>query len=348
MLQANHGDCFFITHTDGDKVFNILIDGGNKTTFSSGAGHYKSGSLRILLNELKQKNQFIDLLIITHFDDDHIGGIIRGFEAKGYLQEMVEKVWFNSSIAITNYFECEEIVENRILIANESAQTTPEQGANLERLLQKIECELVPILTTSEKIKHGPFTFTILSPTTDTLKKLLCIWPKEVSDSETAGVENDYNLTFENLLDDDEFEEDGSLPNESSIAFILEIEDKKLLFLGDSHNNTIVRSLKDLGYDESNKLYVDVMKISHHASMNNTSYELLKIVESMHYLISSNAKKKGAVSKRTISRIIKSNEKGLVWFNYKQVIENIIASEKDKEPYKDIFLEFNTSIGLEL
>lgn len=279
MLQANHGDCFLITHTDGDKIFNILIDGGTKTTFSSGPRQRISGPLRSLLDELKQKNQFVDLLILTHFDDDHIGGLIRGFETKGYLQEMVKKVWFNSSLAITNYFKCEEIVENQISIVNDSAQTTPEQGATLEKLLIQIGCELVPILTAGEEVTYGPFAFKILSPTQDALKKLICVWPKEESDSETSGKENDYQLTFKDLLDNDEFEDDESLANESSIAFILEVEEKKLLFLGDAHNKTIIKSLSDLGYQENNKLNVEIMKISHHASKNNTSFELLSMIK---------------------------------------------------------------------
>ena len=114
MLQANHGDCFFITYSDDSNTFNVLIDGGNKTTFSYGARQRYSGALKLLLDEIKGKNQCVDLLILSHFDDDHIGGLIRGYETKGYLQEIVKRVWFNSSLAITNYFKCEEIIENEI------------------------------------------------------------------------------------------------------------------------------------------------------------------------------------------------------------------------------------------
>ncbi|MCU4552905.1 MBL fold metallo-hydrolase [Acinetobacter nosocomialis] len=348
MLQANHGDCFFISHVGGDKVFNIMIDGGTKTTFSSGIRQRISGPLRKLLNELKQNNQCIDLLILTHFDDDHIGGLIRGFEAQGYLKEMVKKVWFNSSLAITNYFEREEIKENQIPISSGTAETTPKQGATLEKLLLEIGCELVPVLTAGEETKYGPFTFKILSPTKDVLEQLLCIWPKDESEAETSGAENDYHLTFEDLLNDDDFEEDDSLANESSIAFIIEVEDKKLLFLGDAHNKTIINSLSNLGYIENTKLNVDVMKISHHASKKNTNLELLKIIDANNFLISSNGQKKGAASKRTISRIIRSSHKGIVWFNYKRVIDNIMYSESDKDLYKNRFLEFNESSGLEI
>lgn len=348
MLQANHGDCFLISHVDGDKVYNILIDGGTKTTFSKGQRQRVEGPLRKLLNELKEQKQCIDLLILTHFDDDHIGGLIRGFETEGYLQEMVKKVWFNSSLAITNYFECEEIKENNILIASDTAQTTPDQGATLEKLLLRIGCELVPILTTGEETKFGPFTFKILSPTKEVLRKLVCIWPREESDAETSGVVNDYHLTFNDLLVDENFEEDDSLANESSIAFILEADEKKLLFLGDAHNKTIINSLKNLGYDENNKLSVEVMKVSHHASKNNTSIELLNTLRVENFLISTNARKKGSASKRTISKIIKTHNKSLIWFNYKNVIEEMISNESDKDLYKDVLVEFDESSGLKI
>lgn len=343
MLQANHGDCFFITYSDDSNTFNVLIDGGNKTTFSYGARQRYSGALKLLLDEIKGKNQCVDLLILSHFDDDHIGGLIRGYETKGYLQEIVKRVWFNSSLAITNYFKCEEIIENEILINSESAQTTPEQGATLEKLLIKTDCELIPILTDGSEVTYGPFTFKILSPTQDILKKLLCIWPKDTSNSETSGAENDYNLTFDELDFEEDFEEDGSLANESSIAFIMEAEGKKMLFLGDAHNKTIINSLKKFGYNDDNKLDVELMKISHHASKNNTSRALLNIVNAKNYLISSNGVKKGAVSKRTIHSIIKTNDKALIWFNYKEIIEKIISNESEKEAYKKKLLDFNNS-----
>jgi len=343
MLQANHGDCFLISHTNGNKVFNILIDGGNKTTFSHGPHQRYSGELRILLDELKRKDQYIDLLILTHFDDDHIGGLIRGYETRGYLQEMVKRVWFNSSLAITDYFEHTKIVENEISISSSAAQTTAEQGSTLEKLLMKTECELLPIQTAGEKLECGPFTFKILSPTKECLKKLLCIWPKEKSDGETSGSENDYHLTFDELQSEDNFEEDTSLSNESSIAFIIEAEEKKMLFLGDAHNNIIIKSLRELGYSEDFKLDVEFFKISHHASKYNTSLELLNMIDAKKYLISSNGVKKGAVSKKTISRIMKSSKDGVVFFNYKEVVDRIIFKEKNKDFYSEKLIGFSKS-----
>ena len=77
MLKAKNGDCFIISHIDrkGNR-HNIVIDGGPARAFQ--------------VNEtvLKAANaEGIDLMILTHTDDDHIGGLLKFFE------KMEEIIW---------------------------------------------------------------------------------------------------------------------------------------------------------------------------------------------------------------------------------------------------------------
>jgi len=65
-LPAFNGDCILITT---DK-FNILIDGGMSRTY-----------YRILRDKLEELEQ-IDLVILTHIDEDHIAGLIELFDGK--------------------------------------------------------------------------------------------------------------------------------------------------------------------------------------------------------------------------------------------------------------------------
>ncbi|MGL5489270.1 MAG: MBL fold metallo-hydrolase, partial [Shewanella sp.] len=102
ILSANHGDCILVTHEDSDGVFNLMIDGGNSATFKWGTAQRHKGALCVVLDELKEKGQCIDLAILTHIDDDHIGGFLNAFKATGYLNEMVKSIWFNSSRLITD------------------------------------------------------------------------------------------------------------------------------------------------------------------------------------------------------------------------------------------------------
>ena len=90
MLQANEGDCLLITIPAANK--RILIDGGTKQTYEN--------SLRERLLNLKQEGKKIDLLVVTHIDNDHIGGIIELLKENGSAIEAkiveIENIWHNS------------------------------------------------------------------------------------------------------------------------------------------------------------------------------------------------------------------------------------------------------------
>lgn len=285
LLQANHGDCILVSHTSEDKVFNLLIDGGNPATFSHGPRLRYKGELRLVLDEMKEKNQSIDLAILTHIDDDHIGGMLRAFETPGYLCDMVKNIWFNSSKNITDHFNHIEIPANNIPLKCDDPETSIKQGKTLEGLLKKIGCEQSSIIKVGQIINKGPFKFTILSPSESNLQKLLCLWPHEGESSKTAGTSTDYSLSFEEIWNTDKFQEDESISNGSSIAFILEADGKAMLFLGDAHNKTVVESLGDLKYCKDNKLKLDLVKMSHHGSKHNTSKKLLEMLDVEKYLI---------------------------------------------------------------
>ncbi|BAF71688.1 hypothetical protein [Sulfurovum sp. NBC37-1] len=125
-----------------------------------------------------------------------------------------------------------------------------------------------------------------------------------------------------------EFEEDKSLPNGSSIAFILEIGDKKILFLGDSHPSVIIDGLKELRYSNRNKLEIDFMKVSHHGSKANTSNELLEIIKCDKFIISTDGSKHGLPNKETLARIINKHSGCKIYFTYPDLIKKIF-SEKE-------------------
>ncbi|MNY60794.1 hypothetical protein D3C86_1973920 [compost metagenome] len=70
------------------------------------------------------------------------------------------------------------------------------------------------------------------------------------------------------------------------------------------------------GFDKDNTLNTELMKVSHHGSMYNTNKELLEIVKTDNYLISTDASKHGLPNKRTIARIINNNPNAIIRFNY--------------------------------
>lgn len=131
-----------------------------------------------------------------------------------------------------------------------------------------------------------------------------------------------------------EFEEDTSVTNGSSISFILEYRNKAMLFLADSHSDIIVKNLKE--YYGDKKVLFDVIKISHHGSKFNTSPELLDIVDSKIYLISTNGKKYKHPDIETIVRIISREVEfeRKIFFNYKNHLVEIFDNQELEKKYK--------------
>ncbi|MDO6605205.1 MBL fold metallo-hydrolase [Arenibacter palladensis] len=70
IFRSSKGDALLISHPNGNgKNNHILVDGGMKSSFEKSVAPY-------LNKEIKEKNEEIDLLCVSHIDDDHIVGII--------------------------------------------------------------------------------------------------------------------------------------------------------------------------------------------------------------------------------------------------------------------------------
>ncbi|MCF5547359.1 ComEC/Rec2 family competence protein [Pseudomonas salomonii] len=320
ILKADHGDCFLVSHREGNKSYNLLIDGGTASTFRRQTG--APGPLKLALDSLKSDGQQIDLAILTHIDSDHIGGLKRGFETKGYLSSITKKFWYNSSKLITDYVGVAEIPENFVYLRDISnPETSFRQAHSLEILLDKIGCWHKDLKMAGQKTQEGPFSLTILSPREEDIIKLAQAWPKELISPLTAGRSRDFSLSFSELLKNDRFVGDQTLPNRSSISFILETGCVKCLFLADAPDDVVVQTLKELGYTASNRLKVDLVKVSHHGSQFNTSPDFLSLIEPTSFLFSTNGRSHNHPDRITIARILHEHPDANLYFNYEETIK---------------------------
>lgn len=327
ILKANHGDCILVSHEGSLSAFNILIDGGPSMAFKHGLRQRYKGALCKVLDDLKEKGQHVDLVILTHIDDDHINGLIKAFEDPEYLPQLVKAIWFNSSRLITQHFKVPEISENNILLADDSPLTSVQQGKDLEKLLDEIQCVRAPPIMAGQVYNVGPFTLKVLSPERSQLERLLHKWPIEGESGTTSSHDNDYGLSLSEIWAEDKFVSDPSIYNGSSIAFLLESDGRKMLFLGDAHDQVVASNIRALGYSDTNKLKLDLVKISHHGSQYNTSSETLSLLDSPCYAISTDGTKHGLPNKRTIARIIKATN-GKIFFNYSHVIPPLLLPDE--------------------
>lgn len=89
----------------------------------------------------------------------------------------------------------------------------------------------------------------------------------------------------------DNYIKDDSIGNGSSISFVLEAENKRVLFLADAFAEDIIAALKEKYPEESDyPVFFDAIKISHHGSFRNNSPELFKVIDSGVFLFSTNGK----------------------------------------------------------
>lgn len=99
MYPAENGDAFLIS---SDKT-NILIDAGYTRTFNS--------YIRQDLEEIASRGACLNLVIVTHIDADHIGGIIRFLLLNSHSETNnivpVEGIWHNSLRSLTSLNETE-------------------------------------------------------------------------------------------------------------------------------------------------------------------------------------------------------------------------------------------------
>jgi len=131
---------------------------------------------------------------------------------------------------------------------------------------------------------------TILTPNERNLERLKRVWRTELNDKfpgipltkddvfddaveyvvfkrstasarEGINTSNVFNLK---KLASVQINEDTDEVNGSSITFILECGDKKILMLGDSKAEDIVQTLKELFSEDAFPLYFDAVKVSHH------------------------------------------------------------------------------------
>ena len=145
--------------------------------------------------------------------------------------------------------------------------------------------------------------------------EMLLTWIKEI---QVKGVQtiSSNKIQMEELLSSIPVE-DKTPTNGSSIAFILKIKEKKLLFLADSHPGLILKSL--LEYQPEGVINFDSIKVSHHGSFNNVSLELFEKIDSEVYIFSTNGNRHNHPDKETIAHIVgrKTKFERKLFFNYK-------------------------------
>lgn len=336
-LPAFNGDCILLSFEHDSSKKNILIDGGVPRTYVR--------QLKPELEKIVQNGENIDLLIVTHIDDDHIGGIKELYQDTKLNKDFIKEVWFNSGDLLSDYFNTERDASRAVeIIKDNQTDMSVGQGVTLEKALKEEKGNWIQnlIRVSDSKIDFFGLSITVLSPNEEGLQKLHKHWETEVDKKTKMSEEHDdFNISISELVRR-KFNEDKAIPNGSSIALLVEKDNKSVLLLGDAHPSVIAESLERSGLaSDENKLKVDLVKVSHHASKGNTNPKLLSLIECSKFVISTDGSKHGLPDKEAIAHIINSHPHSTIYFNYDEISKGIFLQE-DKDNYS-----FSSSLLLE-
>ena len=311
--------------SNGSNSTSILIDGGTSQTYEK--------NLKPTLDTILPGKK-LDLVILSHIDNDHVLGLLDLFEAIKKERESgsskvlkVSGLWHNSfSDLIRSNIDANKLMQNLFsskqffAIENENKITELpalcalkgiSEGRDLTLLAQNLNIPINsqfggdPIVTKEydKVIKLQNLKFYILGPSQKNLEKLRKIWDSWVSSHMQVGfTPKDYEAL--QILD-------TSITNLSSILFMVESEGKKLLFTGDGLGSDVLEVLSEKKMlNSAGRLHVDIMKVPHHGSERNVSEKFFDTVTADIYVISANGRDDNP-SFLTLKWIIESGKKYL-------------------------------------
>ncbi|MDK4411712.1 MBL fold metallo-hydrolase [Enterococcus faecalis] len=333
----------------GDSVLiqvdsmHILVDGGYTSTYKEYIENF------LISNHIE-----LDIVICTHYDQDHIEGILPLVESYPHIKD----VWYNGFYELFTHCSNDYLTfsEKRKLAADFSyisedrdngKEISRRQGESLSTLL-KNRCDLIRnsghdlIVANSEPIlTHKEITITIISPELSDLNCLKTKWEKELEFSlkrKTKAVDNEIVEAFENyqlitssISDSRNGTEQISLSN-NTIEDLLSIEPPEndtsvinraaISFIISSQGFEFLYcsdsddlTIEKVLKQRKNKKFVGV-KVSHHGSIRN-NWSWIDHVESNIFFISTDGiKYDNHPSLNVLAKIAKKNPGCAIYFNY--------------------------------
>lgn len=283
LLQAAYGDAIIIKTQCQGKPFTIVVDGGPEECADEIASRIEA-----------EGN--IDLMVLTHFDEDHIKGLVRYVERYDGKQLPVKRFWCNCAQEI-DLASDGEIANARYDNANTLAEYLREQKKNNGDFSWAED-----IYNTLNPLILGDLRIDILSPTKEKLAELKDEyedylkhnqWKDNQDEGDNDGGEPEialvnYNPDAKRSIDDlvqKDTTRNVNLWNKASIAFLLQAEGKTILMMGDADADVVADSLQQL-IGKGKVIDVDLVKLSHHGSKHNISQRLLSMIKCHDYAIS--------------------------------------------------------------
>lgn len=308
-LRAKHGDSLLLHYGDPEEPRLVLVDGGP-------SGVYRR-FLRPRLQEVRQERGLrvdeplrIELVMVSHIDDDHIRGLLDMTSELKRLQDNAETLPLDLRGLWHNSFD--DVLGNRVERLGTAARDAlgtastaddlpPEvgrehpaaivlasvrQGRQLrldaERLgLHTNRGDGAPLLATGTDRDLFPLRdglqLRIVGPLVEQVEELQVEWDREI---ERLGVGQPPAVELAAYLD-------RSVFNLASLVVVAEANGKRMLLTGDARGDTVLTGLEQAGLlPEGGAVHFDVLKLPHHGSDRNVDTDFFERITADHYVVS--------------------------------------------------------------
>lgn len=292
-LHAMQGDSLLLHFGDGDEPRLIVIDGGP-------VGVYKS-ALRPRLEALREERGGtlpIEILMVSHIDEDHISGVI------DFSQELIDEpprrgeypvatLWHNAfEDVLGDSGEVAEVAEAEAVPASvEVVIASVNEGRRLRDNARGLRWDENGgfdgfVMAPDDGGAVGdldlkPLKLTVVGPRQAELDLLRAKWAAKIK-----------QLKDEGKLDVAEIEPDDSPSNLSSIVCVAELDGKRMLLTGDALGKKVLEELESAGFlpPGDGKMELDLLKLPHHGSARNVTVDFFERLPARHLVISANGK----------------------------------------------------------
>ncbi len=325
--RARKGDCLLLHFGSKDDLGLVMIDGGPKKVYQP--------HLRPRLQEIKtargladEESLPVDLLMVSHVDDDHIQGILELtselIEAQREHQPPLVQVlsfWHNGFDDIIGHKPEELTAAFRSQFGTAAASGELPEDADIEidapagDLTEEMVVDNLKVLAS---IEQG-YQLRIDAERLDFPRNPEFDGKLIIASRDATGIDLGRGLTFtvagpmkrevealrkkhDQWLRDLKAKGksppqalaayiDKSVPNLSSLVLVAEVQGKRMLLTGDARGDMIIQGLQLVGLlDEGDRstMHVDLLKVPHHGSSNNLERDFFERITADHYVFSGN------------------------------------------------------------
>ena len=301
VVQAEFGDCLILEYGSAEHPRFVLIDGGPEGTYQN--------HLRFELERIRQTGACLDLVVLSHVDNDHIIGLLalfveldsnrsahqpdfisisglwhNAFERTMGAGSKVEAAKIRTSFAVgsplLSFLPNSNAVAFGISEGSKLIEADDELGIPLNA---GFPGGLVTVDAAPQPVQLNGLSLRILGPSIHNLNNLQKDWTAWLQKVESQQAK------FASPVEADKV--DRSVPNLSSIMFLASDGERRILLTGDGLGANLLDGVKQAGLlDANGKLHVDVFKLPHHGSVRNISRNLFNTITADVYVVSANGK----------------------------------------------------------